>query len=77
MTTDPLVAALKAALPDAMRARDTEAVSAIRTALAAVANAEAVGSGAAATRRRPRPRVRSTSPVRRSGSVRPRRIGGS
>ena len=49
MTTDPLVAALKSALPDAIRARDTEAVSAIRTALAAVANAEAVGGGAAAS----------------------------
>jgi uncharacterized protein YqeY len=42
MTTDPLVAALAAALPGAMRARDAAAVSAIRTALAAVANAEAV-----------------------------------
>ncbi len=43
MTTDPLVAALRSALPDALRARDTEAASALRTALAAVANAEAVG----------------------------------
>jgi uncharacterized protein YqeY len=42
MTTDPLVAALRAALPLALRARDTEATSALRTALAAVANAEAV-----------------------------------
>ena len=42
MSTDPLVAALTAALPGAMRTRDAAAVSAIRTALAAVANAEAV-----------------------------------
>ena len=42
MTPDPLVAALRSALPDALRARDTEAASALRTALSAVANAEAV-----------------------------------
>jgi uncharacterized protein YqeY len=39
---DPLVLALRSALTQALKARDTEAASALRTALAAVANAEAV-----------------------------------
>jgi uncharacterized protein YqeY len=46
VTTDPLVAALRSALPEALRARDTEAASALRTALAAAANAEAVDTEA-------------------------------
>jgi uncharacterized protein YqeY len=40
--TDDLTARLRAALPPAMRARDTAAVTALRSALAAIANAEAV-----------------------------------
>jgi uncharacterized protein YqeY len=51
MAIDPLTAALSTALRSAMRARDAEAVSALRTALAAVANAEAVDAGDGAVTR--------------------------
>lgn len=40
--TDPLVLALQAALPQALRSRDADAASAVRTALGAISNAEAV-----------------------------------
>lgn len=49
--SDRLRAALRADLVTAMKARDTDAVAALRTAIAAIDNAEAVGGpdGASAT----------------------------
>jgi uncharacterized protein YqeY len=44
---DEVVAGMRAALRDAMRARDAAAVTALRTALGAIANAEAPPIGSA------------------------------